>query len=150
MSVPVGLRVSGRSALPEPVCPPAELLPRRRVPHSSRIRSRVQVNDDVCGLCISRSTVWSIKCYKEHRNHKIYYFYNFTVNATTSSAYNGSLSLSLHITYYTDMQNSRDKELTQKAHEMRDFQNKTGSNRTQEQKQRPKHFVGGLFKEKRS
>lgn len=31
-----------------------------------------------------------------------------------------------------DMQNSKDKELTQKAHEMRDFQNKTGSNRTQE------------------
>lgn len=152
MSVPVGLRVSGRSALPEPVCPPAELLPRRRVPHSSRIRSRVQVNDDVCGLCISRSTVLVYKVLQrtQSRNHKIYYFYNFTVNATTSSAYNGSLSLSLHITYYTDMQNSRDKELTQKAHEMRDFQNKTGSNRTQAQKQRPKHFVGGLFKEKRS
>lgn len=48
-----------------------------------------------------------------------------------------------------DMQNSKDKELTQKAHEMRDFQNKTGSNRTQKQKQRPKHFRAGK-KEKRS
>lgn len=82
----------------------------------------------------------------------IYYFYNFTVNTITSSAYNDSLSLSLHITYYTvnqgdlgpEMQNSRDKELTQKAHEMRDFENKTGSNRTQEQKQRPKHFRAGV------
>lgn len=42
------------------------------------------------------------------------------------------------------MQNSKDKELTQKAHEMRDFQNKTGSNRTQKQKQRPKHFRAGV------
>lgn len=82
----------------------------------------------------------------------MYYFYNFSVNTITSSAYNDSLSLSLHITYYIvnqwdlgpDTQNSRDEELTQKAHEMRDFQNKTGSNRTQEQKQRPKHFRTGV------